>query len=73
MGRIIVPGESLQKGAFARDLNRVVKEHRNGVNRPFVTLVIEPNGTATILSNMDKQTERIRLLSEVVAGLRNMS
>jgi hypothetical protein len=65
-----MPGaEDSAKKHFARDINLLVKKYR-GVNRPFVTLLVEDNGQVTILSNMDKHAEKVSLLSQVSAALK---
>lgn len=68
---IILPGTPI-KGEMAKDANRVVKKHR-GVSRPFIMLVHEAGGEVTILSNMDRQHERIDMLVQVANKLKAMS
>jgi heat shock protein HspQ len=53
---------------LARDLNRVIKQHRNK-NRPFLMLIVEDNGTASVISNMDNERERLQLLKQTIMGL----
>lgn len=65
-GSIYIPDA---RGQFAKDVNRVVKMHR-GKSRPFLTIVIEESGDATVLSNMDVHGERLRLLEQVFKKLR---
>jgi hypothetical protein len=69
-GLIILPGSNdSARSEFAKDLNRIVKKFR-GVNRPFVTLIVEDNGHVTVLSNMDKHAEKVSLLSQTAASLK---
>jgi hypothetical protein len=67
-GRIIVGAAIEGQGAFAKDVNRVVKQHR-GKNRPFLIIVVEDDGNATVLSNMDNFAQRIQLLEQTAVGL----
>jgi heat shock protein HspQ len=53
---------------LARELNRVVKKHRNK-NRPFLMLIVEDNGTASVVSNMTNEGERLQLLKQTIMGL----
>lgn len=67
-GRIVISQDRGDQGHFAKEMNRVVKQHR-GKNRPFLTIVVEDDGNATVLSNMDNFSERIKLLEQTAAGL----
>lgn len=72
-GRIILPGSGdSARSEFAKDLNRIVKKFR-GVSRPFITVLVEAGGEVTVLSNMDKQAEKIDLLTQVANRLRSVS
>lgn len=42
-----------------------------GANRPFVCIVIEQDGNASVHSNMDYAQERIALLEQTTASLKN--
>ena len=53
-------------------LNRAVKEHYQ-TNRPFITIVIEQDGNASVHSNMDVNDQRISLLEQCAASLKNPS
>lgn len=69
MAKLILPGVNTGgANAFAKALNRVVKEFR-GASRPFLTLVVETDGKVSVLSNMDKHPERIDLLRQVTQKL----
>jgi hypothetical protein len=39
------------------------------VNRPFLMIVIEQDGNATVLSNMDSEQQRLKLLESTIMGL----
>jgi hypothetical protein len=54
---------------LARLLNRAVKE-RYQQNRPFLTLVIEADGRATVHSNMDVQAQMVELLENAAKAVR---
>lgn len=51
-------------------VNRAVKEHYQ-TNRPFIMVVIEQNGNASVHSNMDINDQRISLLEQTAASLKN--
>jgi hypothetical protein len=51
-------------------LNRAVKEHYQ-TNRPFITIVVEQDGNASVHSNMDINDQRISLLEQCAASLKN--
>jgi hypothetical protein len=53
-----------------RLLNRAVKEHYQ-TNRPFITIVIEQDGNASVHSNMDVNDQRVSLLEQCAASLKN--
>jgi len=52
-------------------LNRAIKQHFS-VNRPFITIVVGPDGQAQVHSNMDRNSERVQLLTQVRDHLRTM-
>lgn len=51
-------------------LNRAIKQHFQ-VNRPFITIVIEADGNASVHSNMDNAEQRVSLLEQCAASLKN--
>ncbi len=53
-------------------VTRAVKQHYD-TNRPFIMVVIEQNGNASVHSNMDINDQRISLLEQTAASLKNPS
>lgn len=51
-------------------LTRALKTHYQ-CNRPFITIVIEQDGNASLHSNMDINDQRISLLEQCAASLKN--
>lgn len=54
-----------------RLLNTAVKQNYQ-VSRPFITIVIEQDGNATVHSNMDVAAERVSLLEQTVTSLKSL-
>lgn len=52
-------------------LNTAVKQHFQ-TSRPFLTIVIEQDGNASVHSNMDDAAQRIDLLEQTVRSLKQM-
>lgn len=69
MPRIAIGPGGGTRGEIAKDVNRIIKAHRNGKSRPFIMVFVEDNGDACVVSNMDRFGERIKLLEQTAAGL----
>lgn len=55
---------------FMRLVNTAVKQHYQ-TSRPFITIVVEQDGNASVHSNMDNAEQRVKLMEECAASLKN--
>lgn len=69
---LLLPKVSQGPGDLAKAVNRVVKNFR-GKSRPFLMILVEDSGDATVVSNMDVGSQRVRLLEQVAQRLKQGS
>lgn len=56
---------------FMRLVNTAVKQYFQ-TSRPFIVVVIEQDGNASVHSNMDVAAQRVDLLEQTVRSLKSM-
>lgn len=69
-GLILNMAKIIGNSRLLKLVNRSVKEHYQ-TNRPFIMIVIEQDGNASVHSNMDVNDQRIDLLEQCARSLRN--
>jgi uncharacterized protein GlcG (DUF336 family) len=67
-GKIILPFGNNEE-PMVKVINRAIKERR-GKSQAFVCAIINEDGTATVVTNMDRQPQIVELLTDVLRSVK---